>query len=102
MSSSEIRHPVWLTPNLQGMGWMLITTVLIVMMHTMIKFLAAQGLHPFEIGFFRTFFGFPVVAILFWKYGRVQTGLSRVDFSQIRGAQSSTAPSWVMRRFTQD
>ena len=80
MSSSEIRHPVWLTPNLQGMGWMLITTVLIVMMHTMIKFLAAQGLHPFEIGFFRTFFGFPVVAILFWKYGR---GILKPD--QIKG-----------------
>ena len=85
MSSFESRRPAWLTGNLQGMAWMITTTVLIVTMHTMIRHLADQGMHPFEIGFFRTFFGMPVVVVLFLKYG---PDLLRTDQLKVHGIRS--------------
>jgi len=81
----ESRRPVWLSANLQGMMWMLVTTVLIVTMHTMIRDLAEQGLHPFQIGFFRTFFGFPVVIVLLMKYG---LGILKTDQIKVHGIRS--------------
>ncbi len=91
LSTIGIRRPVWLTPNLEGMAWMLVTTVFIVSMHTMIKHLAAQGLHAFEIGFFRTAFGAPVVAILFLKYGRGILSTGQIKGHVIRSFGHVTA-----------
>lgn len=85
MTRPENRRPVWLSHNLQGMGWMLVTTVLIVTMHTMIRHLAEDGLHPFEIGFFRTFFGAPVVVVLLLKYG---WGILKTDQLKVHGIRS--------------
>ena len=64
---------------------MLATTILIVTMHTMIRHLSDQGLHPFEIGFFRTLFGVPVVVVLLMKYGR---GILKTDQLKVHGIRS--------------
>lgn len=90
-------RPVWLTGNLQGMLWMLTTAALIVIMHTMIRRLADDGMHPFEIGFFRTFFGVPVVAILLWKYG---FGILRTDQIKVHGIRSFGHVVAMMMFFT--
>ena len=82
---SKSERPKWLTGNLQGMLWMLTTAALIVIMHTMIRTLANDGMHPFVIGFFRTFFGGPIVAILLWKYG---FGILRTDQLKVHGIRS--------------
>jgi len=57
-----------LSSNLQGMGWMFLTTLMIVSMHTMIREVTT-GLHPFEVGFFRTLFGAPIAIGLLIHYG---------------------------------
>ena len=57
-----------LPANVQGMAWMFLTTIMIVTMHTFIRELATD-LHPFEVAFFRTFFGWPVAIILLIRYG---------------------------------
>lgn len=90
-------RPAWLTGNLQGMLWMLTTAALIVIMHTMIRTLADDGMHPFEIGFFRTFFGVPVVAILLWKYG---FGILRTDQIKVHGIRSFGHVVAMMMFFT--
>ncbi len=78
-------RPPWLTGNLEGMLWMATTAFLIVTMHTMIRHLAGEGMHPFEIGFFRTIFGFPVVLVLLWRYG---LGILRTDQLKVHGIRS--------------
>jgi drug/metabolite transporter (DMT)-like permease len=94
---SKPGKPSWLTGNLQGMGWMLCTAVLIVTMHTMIRHLADDGMHPFVIGFFRTFFGVPVVAFLLWKYG---WGILRTDQIKVHGIRSVGHVVAMMMFFT--
>ena len=97
MTGDKRVRPNWLTGNLQGMVWMLTTAVLIVTMHTMIRHLADDGMHPFEIGFFRTFFGAPVVAILLWKYG---WGILRTDQIRVHGIRSFGHVVAMMMFFT--
>lgn len=78
-------RPAWLTGNIQGMLWMLTTAVLIVTMHTLIRHVAQQGMHPFEIGFFRTFFGAPVVMLLIARYG---WSIFRTEQVRVHGIRS--------------
>ncbi|MGB0572217.1 MAG: DMT family transporter [Alphaproteobacteria bacterium] len=94
---SKSERPKWLTGNLQGMLWMLTTAALIVIMHTMIRTLANDGMHPFVIGFFRTFFGVPIVAILLWKYG---FGILRTDQLKVHGIRSFGHVVAMMMFFT--
>ncbi len=53
---------------LNGIGLMVMATVLFSVMHASIKFMSSS-LHPFEIAFFRNLFGLIVIAPWFIKYG---------------------------------
>ena len=53
---------------LNGIGLMIIATMLFSVMHASIKFMSAS-MHPFEIAFFRNLFGLIVIAPWFIKYG---------------------------------
>jgi len=53
---------------LNGIGLMIIATMLFSVMHASIKFMSAS-MHPFEIAFFRNLFGLLVIAPWFIKYG---------------------------------
>lgn len=53
---------------LNGIGLMIIATVLFSIMHASIKFMSTS-MHPFEIAFFRNLFGLLVIAPWFIKYG---------------------------------
>ena len=47
---------------------MILATILFSIMHASIKYMSSN-LHPFEIAFFRNFFGIFVIAPWFIKYG---------------------------------
>ena len=85
MQGFTTSRPAWLTGNIQGMLWMLTTAVLIVTMHTLIRHVAQQGMHPFEIGFFRTFFGAPVIMVLIARYG---WSIFRTEQVRVHGIRS--------------
>lgn len=53
---------------LNGIGIMIIATVLFSVMHASIKHMSSN-MHPFEIAFFRNLFGLLVIAPWFIKYG---------------------------------
>ena len=53
---------------LNGIGLMIIATVLFSVMHASIKHMSSN-MHPFEIAFFRNLFGLLVIAPWFIKYG---------------------------------
>ena len=53
---------------LNGIGLMIIATVLFSIMHASIKHMSSN-MHPFEIAFFRNLFGLLVIAPWFIKYG---------------------------------
>ena len=53
---------------LNGIGLMIIATVLFSIMHASIKHMSSS-MHPFEIAFFRNLFGLLVIAPWFIKYG---------------------------------
>ena len=73
-----------LPASVQGMAWMFLTTILIVSMHTFIRELTTQ-LHPFEVAFFRNFFGTPIAIFLIIRYG---WGLFRTDRIRVHGIRS--------------
>ncbi len=68
MSESKRSVSGHLSDNLQGMAWMFLTTIMIVSMHTLIRDLMTE-LHPFEVAFFRTFFGAPIAIVLVIMHG---------------------------------
>lgn len=55
-------------PNLQGMALMVMVTIFIVSMHGLIRHLSQQ-LHPFEVAFFRNFFGIPILLPFLFRDG---------------------------------
>lgn len=54
--------------NLRAIGLMLAATVAFTAMHAMIRHVA-QGLHPFEVAFFRNLFGLAFLAPWLFRYG---------------------------------
>lgn len=73
-----------LPANVQGMAWMFLTTIMIVTMHTFIRDLTTQ-LHPFEVAFFRNFFGAPIAIFLLVRYG---WGLFRTERIRVHVVRS--------------
>jgi drug/metabolite transporter (DMT)-like permease len=63
---------------------MFLTTIMIVSMHTFIRDLTTQ-LHPFEVAFFRNFFGAPIAIFLLVRYG---WGLFRTDRIRVHVGRS--------------
>ena len=47
--------------TVRGLGYMLVSTLAFATLHAIIRHLA-QGMHPFEIAFFRSFFGFLILS----------------------------------------
>lgn len=57
-----------ISPSVQGIGFMLVAAFLGTAMGAMIRHVSL-GMHPFEIVFFRSLFGFLVLAPVFLRYG---------------------------------
>jgi drug/metabolite transporter (DMT)-like permease len=57
-----------LSGNLRGIAWMALSTVAFVTMHAAVRDIS-QDMHPFEVAFFRQFFGIFALAPWFIRYG---------------------------------
>lgn len=70
--------------NLQGIGKMLLASVFFAAMHATIRHVANDGVHVFEIAFFRNLFGFLVVVPWILRYGLGVLKTERLDLHTIR------------------
>ena len=68
---------------LNGIGLMILATVLFSIMHASIKFISTS-MHPFVIAFFRNLFGLLVIAPWFIKYGLKPLKTNRIKLHMAR------------------
>jgi drug/metabolite transporter (DMT)-like permease len=73
-----------LPPNVQGALWLLAAGIFLSSMGVFIK-LASQELHPFQVAFFRAFFGFLVIAPFALRSGISGVKTKRPGLHLIRG-----------------
>jgi drug/metabolite transporter (DMT)-like permease len=73
-----------LPPNVQGALWLLAAGVFLSSMGVFIK-LASQELHPFQVAFFRAFFGFIIIAPFALKHGFKGVKTARPVMHLVRG-----------------
>ena len=66
------------------MAMMLMATVAFTAMHAMIRH-AAQGLHPFEVAFFRNLFGLVFLAPVLFRYGIAPLRTRKLKVHALRG-----------------
>ncbi len=71
--------------NLQGILWMLVYAAIISGMHVCVR-LMSEGMHPFEIAFFRNIFGLIAVVPWFVKMGFEPLKTGRIGLLTTRGA----------------
>lgn len=72
-----------MTDNLKGILLMLASTVAFIGMHTMIKDLATD-MHPFEIAFFRNFFGLIFITPMILRHGLAPMKTKRLGLHSAR------------------
>lgn len=70
--------------NLPGIGKMLLAGIFFASMHAAIRHVANEGVHAFEIAFFRNLFGFLVVVPWMVRYGLGVLKTTRLDLHGIR------------------
>jgi len=71
--------------NLKAMRWAVVYAALIAGMHVCIR-LVSEGMHPFEIAFFRNIFALLVLIPWFWKLGLAPLKTKRFGLLFTRGA----------------
>lgn len=73
-----------LSPTLAGAALVVISTMGFSVMHAMIQYLGKQGLHGFEIAFFRNLFGVLVIGPIVMKHGLsvFRTGNLKLQFAR--------------------
>jgi drug/metabolite transporter (DMT)-like permease len=77
--------------NLAGAGLMVVATLFFAGMHAVVRHLAAEGIHPFEIAFFRNFFGIFVVVPWLARYGLAPLRTARFDLHVWRAVINVTS-----------
>jgi len=85
-ADSALRHG----HALRGIAWMLLSTVLFVTMHVLIRILSAE-IHPFEIAFFRNFLGLFLLAGWFTRVGWSALRTNNLGLHLTRGIVNSVA-----------
>ena len=85
-----------LPASLRGAGWMLLSAACFAVMASMIR-ASANSLHPFEIAFFRSFFGFLILAPWLMRSGLGILKTRRIGFYTLRGITGAvTMLAWFM------
>jgi len=82
---SSVSANVATADNLKGMIWMAVYAAFISGMHICVR-LVSDGMHPFEIAFFRNLFALVVVMPWFWKLGLQPLRTKRLGLLFTRGA----------------
>jgi drug/metabolite transporter (DMT)-like permease len=77
--------------NLQGIGKMLLAGLFFSIMPPAVRHVANDGLHAFEIAFFRNLFGFLVIIPWMFRYGLGVLKTPRLDQHSIRAAVNTTS-----------
>lgn len=77
--------------NLAGIGWMLLATVFVAVMHSLVRHVAALGIHPFEIAFFRVAFGVVVVVPWLVRYGIEPLRTKRLGLHTVRAVLNTVS-----------
>ena len=76
--------------NARGIGLMLVSTFFLASMHSMVRYLSVE-LHPFELSFFRNFFGFVAILPLLIRSGPSSLRTSQPRLQVLRGLIGVTA-----------
>jgi drug/metabolite transporter (DMT)-like permease len=82
---NSVSAPVATADNLKGMIWMASYAAFMSGMHVCVR-LVSEGLHPFEIAFFRNVFALVVLIPWFWKLGLAPLKTKRFGLLFTRGA----------------
>lgn len=77
-------------PTIRGMILMALSTLCFACMQMLARW-TSQGMHPFEIVFFRTLFAFPIFLPLFLHYGFGVLKTTRPGLQVVRGLLSTVA-----------
>lgn len=80
VDSSAIGNP----STLKGVGYMLVATLFAGCMIALIRHISF-GMHPFEVAFFRAFFGFAIFLPLFMRQGIAPLRTKRLGLHLLRG-----------------
>jgi len=80
-----------LTPALTGAALVVLATMGFSAMHAMIQYLGSQGLHGFEIAFFRNLFGVVVLGPVLIRHGLAPLKTTRLKLHFMRAAVNSVA-----------
>ncbi|WP_417520052.1 DMT family transporter [Minwuia sp.] len=80
-----------LSPTLAGASLVVLATVGFSCMHAMIQYLGKQGLHGFEIAFFRNLFGMIVLGPILIKHGLEPFRTTKLRLHFIRAGVNSVA-----------
>lgn len=80
-----------LSPTLAGASLVVLSTVGFSIMHAMIQYLGKQGLHGFEIAFFRNLFGIAALTPLFVRYGFEPLKTTKLKLHFARGVVNAAA-----------
>ncbi len=80
-----------LSPTLAGAALVVLATMGFSAMHAMIQYLGKQGLHGFEIAFFRNLFGMVVLAPILIRHGLAPFRTTRLPLHFLRAGVNSIA-----------
>ncbi|ANK80583.1 MAG: hypothetical protein TEF_07060 [Rhizobiales bacterium NRL2] len=80
-----------LSPTLAGAALVVLSTMGFSVMHAMIQYLGKQGLHGFEIAFFRNLFGIVALTPIFIRYGLEPFRTAKIKLHFARGAVNAVA-----------
>lgn len=80
-----------LSPTLAGAALVVLSTMGFSIMHTMIQYLGKQGLHGFEIAFFRNLFGIVALTPIFVRYGLEPFRTTKLKLHFVRGIVNAAA-----------
>jgi len=88
LPSTSIAASVIGNPSaLKGISYMLVATFFAAGMNTLIRHISF-GMHPFEVAFFRAFFGFVVFLPVFARHGLAPLRTKRLGLHLMRGGSS--------------
>ncbi|MEO1090860.1 MAG: DMT family transporter [Pseudomonadota bacterium] len=79
-----------LPASVRGALYMAVAALAMVLMHALVRVLSTD-IHPFEIAFFRNFFGFLVLLPVLWRQGTGQLRARRPGLIVLRGFVDSLA-----------
>ena len=77
--------------TLRGMGWMLLSSVVVAIFNSIVRQISTTGLHPFEIAFVHSLFGVLFLSTTYLRHGFGLLKTRRLGLHTMRGTFNVTA-----------